>query len=197
MSTPVSRRSFSSVRLSSARPPGKRRVKTSWKHLLTPSKVSANRFREMALIRVIVVWSVVQGGVQIGDLGGEEFVAGLQLLVLGQGQEIDLAEVLDGLAVLFQLCAQLRDRLVLERLEIRDELGEVRRVLLLDVLLEVFHLHRDLPEGHLQLVSFAEQPVEDLLDLADLRLPRPEEGLLFRWESRFPERVASRVSHSA
>ena len=58
MSTPVSRRSLSSVRRSSARPPGKRRVKTSRKHRLTPSKVSENRFREMALIRVIVFWSV-------------------------------------------------------------------------------------------------------------------------------------------
>ncbi len=31
-------------------------------------------------------------GVEIGDLGGEEFVTGLQLLMFVQGQEVDLAE---------------------------------------------------------------------------------------------------------
>ncbi len=125
-------------------------------------------------------------------------MTGLQLLVLAQGQKIDLAEVIDGLAVLLQLCAQLRDRPGIERPEVADELGEVRGVLLLDVLPEVFDLHRDLPEGHLDLVSLAEQLVELLLDLADLRLPRPQEGLLFRLGAPLSrQRAASNASHSA
>ena len=132
------------------------------------------------MIRVIVVWRVSKRGIQIGDLGGEKFVAGLQLLVFVQGQEIDLAEGIDGLAVFFQLRAEFLDRLGFERLEFGDDLGKVGVVLLLDILPEVFHLHRALPEGHLQLVSFLDQPVEGLFDVADIRLPLPEEGLLLR-----------------
>ena len=44
----------------------------------------------------------LDGGVQIGHLGGQEFIAGVQFFVLVQGQEVDLAEGLDRLPVFFQ-----------------------------------------------------------------------------------------------
>ncbi|ESP62767.1 hypothetical protein SMITH_186 [Smithella sp. ME-1] len=55
ISTPVSSKSFSSVRISSPRPPGKICANTSLKQEFTDSKVSANLEREILLIRAIVL----------------------------------------------------------------------------------------------------------------------------------------------
>ena len=119
----------------------------------------------------------LQGGVQVGDLAGKELVAGLELLVLGEGEEIDLAEILDGLPVLFELCGKLRQHRLLQRLECREELNEVRAIFFLDIPLEVLHLQGDLPGGDLYFGPLAELPVEDFFDFPNFHLPRPKESI--------------------
>ncbi|OPY04125.1 MAG: hypothetical protein A4E67_02520 [Syntrophaceae bacterium PtaB.Bin038] len=81
--------------------------------------------------------------------------------MLADGQQVHLAEVLDGFLLLFQVLPELPDPRLFERLESPGRLVEVDLVLLLHPGLERIHLEGQLPDLDVELARFAEH----LLDL--------------------------------
>ena len=100
MSTPVSSRSFSSVRASWAFPPPKQRGKISWNFSFTASKTSRKRRLEALLIFSMAPSSWRDRRFQILLLGGEVVEALLQLGRLLDGGQVDLPHPFDEAAQL-------------------------------------------------------------------------------------------------